>query len=358
MKKFLAMALALLMVAVLLPVTAMAEVTALPAADGNSVITLTENITLTGDVDLTGKTIKTAGHTITISGNVTITGGTFVNEVEGVKGTEPRTVVMVPAGATLNMSGSTIETAGYQPLYVAGNCTLTSTGMKCTVENNKFDAYSMVVVDGSSATFNMKSGSISMVESSVKSDGMYGIYACNGGTVNIGDAATHTGPTISSHCAALGMNNTTAPAVWNIYGGSFTSKMRADNNEWWKYFGAVLYAPGQGTINISGGTFTGGNYAVSMPWGDAGATLNITGGTFANTSSDENDGLFYYRKNSSNNNTGTPEVKISGGNYNGTLTAGDVENKKMTVSGGTFSKTESAEGYLTDDVKFSGNNVV
>ena len=37
MKKFLAMALALLMVCVMLPVTAMAETT-LPAADGNGVI--------------------------------------------------------------------------------------------------------------------------------------------------------------------------------------------------------------------------------------------------------------------------------------------------------------------------------
>ena len=39
MKKLLAMALALLMVAVLLPVTAMAEGTALPEPDGNGVIT-------------------------------------------------------------------------------------------------------------------------------------------------------------------------------------------------------------------------------------------------------------------------------------------------------------------------------
>ena len=351
MKKFLSIALALLMVCVMLPVVALAEGTTLPEADATTgEITLTENVTLSGDVTLDGKTINTAGYTITIAGNATISNCTFKNAVDGDTANKAsHTVLYVSVGATLNMTGCMIESASYQPLYVAGTCTLASTDIKCTVANNKYDAYSMVIVDGTSATLNMKSGSITMVESTVMSDGMYGVYACNGGSVNIGDAATHTGPTITSHCAALGMNNTTAPAVWNIYGGTFTSKMRADNNEWWKYFAAVLYAPGQGTVNIFGGSFTGGNYAVSMPWSDAGAALNISGGTFANTSTDENDGLFYYREKSSNNNTGTPEVKISGGNFNDTLVAGDVENKKMTVSGGTFADQENAKKYIEND---------
>ena len=100
MKKLLAMALALLMVAVLLPVTAMAEGTALPEPDGNGVITLTENVTL-GDMvtfnegktvtlnlngnTLTGPADKAAisvnNATLTITGNGTISGFAAVQVV-------------------------------------------------------------------------------------------------------------------------------------------------------------------------------------------------------------------------------------------------------------------------------------
>ena len=83
MKKFLSIALALLMVAVMLPVVALAADT-LPEADATTgEITLTENVTLSGDVTLDGKTINTAGYTITIAGNATISNCTFKNAVEG-----------------------------------------------------------------------------------------------------------------------------------------------------------------------------------------------------------------------------------------------------------------------------------
>lgn len=345
MKKFLSIALALLMVCVMLPVVALAADT-LPEADATTgEITLTENVTLSGDVTLDGKTINTAGYTITIAGNATISNCTFKNAVEGIsKPAAPRTVLYVATGASLNIVGSKIQTASYQPLVVEGTCTLDSTDLKCTVENNKYDGKAMVVVNGSGATFNMKSGSITMVESTVMSDGMYGVYTSLGGTVNIGDATTHTGPTISSHCAALGMNNTTSPSTWNIYGGTFTSKLSTDDDTWkYKYFCAVLYISGEGVVNIYGGEFNGGNYAVSLPYSNTGVTVNVSGGTF-----NADDGLFYYREKTANG-SGTPEVKINGGNFNDTLVAGDVENKKMTVSGGTFADQENAKKYLEND---------
>lgn len=350
MKKVLATILALVMAIGLCSVAwAAGEYTPLPDADGNGTITLTEDVTFNGNatLDLTGKTVKTSGYTIIVaSGTVSITGGTFVNEVEGVttKGSEdPHGILAVNSGATLNITNAILETKAYQPLTVEGTCNSVGTAYKCTVANNKYDSKVMISVKGSAAYLNMPSGSVEMVASEVTSDGMYGIYAANGGNVTMGDAATGTGPSVHSQFAALGNNHDTSPSVWNIYGGEYVSAAKAADNDWWKYFCGALYLPATTDINIYGGTFKGGNYAVCMPWADAGTDVDISGGTF---STENGEGLFYYRSNTAATTTTNPNVTITGGKYNGTLVVGDVQDPAMNVTGGTFS-TDVTE-YLAE----------
>lgn len=346
MKKLLATILALVMALSLCSVAwAEGEYTPLPDADESGVITLTADVTFNGDaaLDLTGKTVKTSGYTIIVaSGTVSITGGTFVNEVAGVvtAGNEdPHGILAVNAGATLNITNAILETAAYQPLTVMGTCNSVGTTYKCTVANSKYDTWAMILVDGSGAHLNMPSGSVEMVASEVASDGMYGIYASDGGNVTMGDAATGTGPSVHSQFAALGINHNTSPSVWNIYGGEYVSAAKATNNEWWKYFCGALYLSATTDANIYGGTFKGGNYAVCMPWADADTDVDISGGTF---STDDGDGLFFYRSETAAETTTKPDVTITGGKYNGTLVVGNVTDPAMDVSGGTFTTDISA----------------
>ncbi|MBQ9554262.1 hypothetical protein IJU97_04910 [bacterium] len=79
---------------------------------------------------------------------------------------------------------------------------------------------------------------------------MYGVYVLNGGTAVFGNASDSTGPTITSHFAAIGTNNTTAPANITVYGGNYTANATPTNNEWWSYFCAPIYAAAAGTFNV------------------------------------------------------------------------------------------------------------
>jgi len=358
MKKALATILALVMaLGVTTAAWAAGEYDPLPDADANGTITLTADVTFNEDatLDLTGKTVKTSGYTIIVaSGTVSITGGTFVNEVEGVitEGSkDPHGILAVNAGATLNITSASLKTAAYQPLTVMGTCNSVGTAYECTVANNKYDSMTMISVKGSAAHLNMPSGSVEMVASTVASDGMYGIYAADGGNVTMGDAVTGTGPSVRSQFAALGNNHNTSPSVWNIYGGEYVSAAKAADNDWWKYFCGALYLPATTDINIYGGTFKGGNYAVCMPWADADTDVDISGGTF---STDNGDGLFYYRSNTAAETTTNPDVTITGGKYNGTLVVGDVQNPAMNVSGGTY--TTDVSEYVDSQPVAKRNN--
>ena len=88
MKKFLSIALALLMVCVMLPVVALAEGTTLPEAVGG-VITLTDDVTLTSTWKITSDvTIDLNGHKLTINNATAIyvTGGSFTVKDSGQNG--------------------------------------------------------------------------------------------------------------------------------------------------------------------------------------------------------------------------------------------------------------------------------
>lgn len=353
-RKLCSVLLALCMVLTLLPVSALAEevapqaATKLPAAVDN-VITLTEDVSLSGDntLNLADKTVNTAGHTIYIvSGTTTVTGGSFVNSEAGTpKKNQAHSIFVIYSGATLNINGSVLNTASYQALTVCGTCNIDTAEIKITSANNTYDAYSVVSVDGANALFSMKAGSITMEASTAASDGMYGIYASEGGSVVLGDASTHTGPTVSTHFAALGVNHETSPSVWTIYGGNYTSSAKATNGEWWKYFCGVMYLPGTSTVDIYGGTFSGGNYTFTMPWADADVNLTIHDGVFTET---DGDSIFYYRSNTAASTSTAPSVAVSGGSFAGTLVSGDKETKDLTISAGTFTDLANAVAYAAD----------
>ena len=304
-------------------------------ATDDATITLLRNVSFSSEVtlDLSGKTINTDGNTISVnSGTLTVTGnGTIQNDRTGVEDNE-HALFHVNSGATLNITNGTFKSASCQLLEVAGTCNIDTASFECTTENNTYDSHSMIVVYGENAQLNFKSGSVIMKESTVSSDGMYGIYASKGGSVTLGDSETKEGPTITSHFAALGINHETSPSTWNIYGGTYTSTAKA-STEWWKYFCGAMYLAGNCEVNIYGGTFNGGNYTLSMPWADADVKLTINGGTFNET---DGDGILYFRKNTATETTTSPSATINSGTFNGTLVCGDKDVKDVVVTGGTF----------------------
>ena len=304
-------------------------------ATDDATITLLRNVSFSSEVtlDLSGKTINTDGNTISVnSGTLTVTGnGTIQNDRTGVEDNE-HALFHVNSSATLNITNGTFKSASCQLLEVAGTCNIDTASFECTTENNTYDSHSMIVVYGENAQLNFKSGSVTMKESTVSSDGMYGIYASKGGSVTLGDSETKEGPTITSHFAALGINHETSPSTWNIYGGTYTSTAKA-STEWWKYFCGAMYLAGNCEVNIYGGTFNGGNYTLSMPWADADVKLTINGGTFNET---DGDGILYFRKNTATETTTSPSATINSGTFNGTLVCGDKDVKDVVVTGGTF----------------------
>ena len=89
MKKFLSIALALLMVCVMLPVVALADGTSLPDPNANGVITLTENVTLSNTWNISSDvTIDLNGHKLTINNGTAIyvKGGSFTVKDSGQNG--------------------------------------------------------------------------------------------------------------------------------------------------------------------------------------------------------------------------------------------------------------------------------
>ena len=115
MKKLLAMALALLMVAVLLPVTAMAEGAALPeAVDGK--ITLTDNVTLASPHNITTDTVLDLGGK-TLTGSLNIRNGANVTIKNGT--------ITCPGGQALNVLGT--NTGSKTTVTLESTVTITNT---------------------------------------------------------------------------------------------------------------------------------------------------------------------------------------------------------------------------------------
>ena len=152
-------------------------------------------------------------------------------------------------------------TSDYSALFTvtrAGDLTITGNGKITGPANGAdFDSNALITVDGGKLT--IENGTLTATGSG--SDGMYGVYVLNGGT------AVFENPTITSHFAAIGTNNTTAPATIVVNGGTYTANAKPTNNEWWSYFCAPIYAAANGTYKINGGSFNG-YYGISSRYVD------------------------------------------------------------------------------------------
>ena len=144
MKKFLSIALALLMVCVMLPVVALADGTSLPAPDEKGVITLGDMVTFgegkTVTLNLNGKTltgptnnkpaISVNDATLTITGNGTISGYAAV-QVVGNKtpgGAATKSVLVVENG--------TLTGTEYGILFIGNGADVTVNGGTITGGDN------------------------------------------------------------------------------------------------------------------------------------------------------------------------------------------------------------------------------
>ena len=134
MKKFLSIALALLMVAVMLPVVALAEGTTLPEAVGG-VITLTEDVTLSDTLQISSDTtIDLNGKKLTITHKtaVYITAGTFTVKDSGTNGEMALDGTISVIMSNMKLEGGTISfnKAPATLALVSGNFEMTG-GMVC-----------------------------------------------------------------------------------------------------------------------------------------------------------------------------------------------------------------------------------
>lgn len=245
---------------------------------------------------------------------------------------------------TLNMNSKTITSqnksaSGFMPytdknwpdiIYVTGTGNLTITGAGTIkgpegAEGKALDGYCLIGVHGDSATLTIEDGTFTC--GGEGSDGMYGVAPFNGGNVILGKADSTTGPTITAHFGAIGGNNTKAPTNITVYGGTYKANANPVQSDgsiaWWYYFCTPFYAPADGEIKISGGTFDG-YYGLVTRYSNANQTITITGGTF----------------------NGTKEA-VFRDTKKGTGEAGD--NSKVNISGGTFSTKPAqilcADGY-------------
>ena len=161
-------------------------------------------------------------------------------------------------------------------LTITGNGTITGP----TGENAKvLDSYQLIMVsDG--ATVTVENGTLTA--GGVDNDGMYGIASFNGNII-CGKEGETTGPTIKTWFAAVTSNNVKGSANITIYGGNYEEQAKPTTtpitSTWWHYFCAPVYVPSDGTVTISGGTFTG-CYGVYSRYYGIDQTVTITGGDF------------------------------------------------------------------------------
>ena len=209
--------------------------------------------------------------------------------IELLADVEVAETIKVEKDVGLNLGGFEIAADGVATVFEVGKTgalAIGGNGKVTGVANGQaFDGNALIMVDG---------GSLAIVDGTFTatgsgSDGMYGVYVLNGGTAVFGTAASGetaaTGPTITSHFAAIGTNNTTAPAHITVNGGTYTANAAPTNDEWWSYFCAPVYAAAAGDYTLNGGTFNGyygissryANVAQNVTLGNV--TINATSGT-------------------------------------------------------------------------------
>ena len=335
MKKIISIALAQLMVAVMLPVMAMAaDDTELPVAQ-DGVIKLTNNVTLSKMTEIKGNiTLDLNGFTISGKGTVLDLYGTIEikDSTEGGKGKIVSTVRTNTPPDSPNSNG----------IWINNDTSVTINSG--TIEGNTWG----VVVAGVNASFTMNGGTvINGITGNGSENAGVPEYApttitINGGVVNGGELGIY-----HPQVGKLTINN-----------GEITGKsgieMRAGELV---VNGGVITATGTPlTVNPNGGgsTTVGAAVAIAQHTTKRPITVNISGGTFTG-------GAALLEANPQ----GNPEdatknvgIVVNGGNFVGNINK-NKDASNLQITGGTFSDTESAKEYLASGKEFDRNgNVV
>ena len=337
MKKIISIALALLMVAVMLPVMAMAaDDTELPEVQ-NGVIKLTNNVTLSKMTEINGNiTLDLNGFTISGKGTVLDLYGT----IEIKDSTEGGNGKIVSTDRT----NTPPDSPNSNGIWINNNTSVTINSG--TIEGNTWG----VVVAGVNASFTMNGGTvINGITGNGNENAGVPEYApttitINGGVVNGGELGIY-----HPQVGKLTINN-----------GEITGKsgieMRAGELV---VNGGVITATGTPlTVNPNGGgsTTVGAAVAIAQHTTKRPITVNISGGTFTG-------GAALLEANPQ----GNPEdatknvgIVVNGGTFNGDVNKNDVDASNLLINGGTFTKKESgAEKYLANGKELDGNgNVV
>ena len=196
--------------------------------------------------------------------------------------------ITVAKAVTLDLNGKTVSSDKAMLFEVtsAGDLTITGNGyINGPTNGQDFDSKTLITVDGGKLT--VLNGTLTATGSG--SDGMYGVYVLNGGTAVFGAQGETGGPTITSHFAAIGTNNTTAPATITVYGGTYTAQanpVSGSSVAWWYYFCAPVYAASSGTYDLQGGTFNG-YYGISSRYANVEQTITLGNVTITASSGTE-----------------------------------------------------------------------
>ena len=362
MKKFLSIALALLMVCVMLPVVALADGTSLPAPDANGVITLTSSYVVDGEdvvLDLGGNTITGQSIFVYRGGSLTIKNGTVNTTISVYGGKDKTTKLSVESNVTIikefgirlegGVDGDGVEfdgtnsstfnkngkgTYGKSVIDFAGTINCTNAGIWLYGNIGHGDAVKDKIV-ASDNIVNIKNGA----KINVRGSGSDGIGQMGYVTVNI-----ENGASISAGEAAVFVK----AGVLNVNGGTLKASDNGPADEIAKNgngtdAGVAAAVAVTGTynkyhaieVNINGGNLINENgnavfVGHSVSNGQAipyvmGVDVNITGGTF--TSAADKQSVLIQNS-----------VEGDADSYN--------TNKASAVTGGTYSNTTGLEELI------------
>ena len=206
--------------------------------------------------------------------------------------------ITVPKGKSivLDLNGYTVKfSQDFSPILVNGQITIQDTITGGTICSNK-------AIEVDKGTLTLKSGTIEVSDD-------YGIYVSNDGHAAVNGGA------ISSLYAPFTGNNLTGDMNFTVTDGTLTAKS-----------GPAIYMPGQGKLDISGGTLNGG---ISLRMGQ----VNISGGTINATTGSIDSPTEYYHY---SGNAWLPDALYV---FNGTYTSESEpygNSLKLNITGGTF----------------------
>ena len=328
MKKVISIALALLMVAVMLPVMAMAaDDTALPTADANGVIKLTNNVTLPKMTEIKGNiTLDLNGFTISGKGTVLDLYGT----IEIKDSTEGGNGKIVSTDRT----NTPPDSPNSNGIWINDNTSVTINSG--TIKGNTWG----VVVAGVNASFTMNGGTvINGITGNGSENAGVPKYApttitINGGVVNGGELGIY-----HPQVGKLTINN-----------GEITGKsgieMRAGELV---VNGGVITATGTPlTVNPNGGgsTTVGAAVAIAQHTTKRPITVNISGGTFTG-------GAALLEANPQTNPedaTKNVGIVVNGGTFNGAVNKAE-DGSSLGVMGGSFNSDVTDYVHASPTVK-------